>query len=535
MAASFMMNCPFAQSVSHRPALDKGNLEIPQERNMVWNNHSDFADTIFASWSARELKPASGKVNNPRILLAKLLLKQDIAKVNEIILQTKPWGVTGSSWALNKKGDYDFTMTVLTTILYFFGDQPSLLYPETTKHLLDVLLIEQGNHFRYKAPKTLGLADETENHLLMTEGSRYLKNRWKQLKGNTDPYFDNVANGMETKLSALLTEMVSAGLYEFNSLPYTGYTITALLNLEAFASDKIRKEARDVLDYMNWCYAIGSYQLKHFAPMRRRYDKNGFQELTTDYHSVFMKSWLGYYPVKQADHNIKGADVHAIIGSCMPYRPADKVVQLLTEKGEGYFIQIGHGKNTCPEIYAAGKNFLLSAGGTNRGRSSQLVARPIMLFLNDNATNVSGTFHIAGPGADFMHWNNTGVYKNFACAAGPVHIPEGYKPVLENGQWQIFSYKDSQCIAVHSTNQCGIILISTEKDPKEFLQKIIAANPDPQKLATDFQIPNGSKLEYDLNAARNKWVIRSVNNTPTDQNFDAWPRMNGEFYAGLEN
>ncbi|WP_394767610.1 hypothetical protein, partial [Ferruginibacter sp.] len=81
--------------------------------------------------------------------------------------------------------------------------------------------------------------------------------------------YDNIANGMEKKLFKLLHEMRNAGLYEFNSMPYTGYTITGLLNLEAFASEKIRKDARDVLDYMNYTYAIGSYQFKHYPPMRR--------------------------------------------------------------------------------------------------------------------------------------------------------------------------------------------------------------------------------------------------------------------------
>jgi hypothetical protein len=33
-------------------------------------------------------------------------------------------------------------------------------------------------------PRTLGLARDTENHLLMTEGSRYLKNRWLALHVN---------------------------------------------------------------------------------------------------------------------------------------------------------------------------------------------------------------------------------------------------------------------------------------------------------------------------------------------------------------
>ena len=528
-AGKGMLTSLLGQSVSHRPALLKGNIDIPSERKIQWNNHSLFADTIIRSWAEKKLDPdGGGKVNNPRILLAKLLLKKDIVEINALLLKTIPWGVSGTSWAGNKNGDYDFTLTILTTILYFFGEQPAVLYPETTQHLVDVLLIEGGDKFRYKAPNTLGMVDETENHLLMTEGSRYLKNRWKQLHGNKEPLLDNISNGMEEKLSALLIEMKTAGLYEFNSLPYTGYTITALLNLEAFASDKIKKEARDVLDYMNWCYALGSFQFKHFAPMRRRYDKVGFEELTTDYHSVFMKSWLGYLPNPPADHNTKGADVHAIMGSCMPYRPSDKVVQLLFDKTDGYFIKIGHGDGTCPEIYSAGNHYLLSAGGSNRGNASQIVARPIMLFLDDAATNVSQSFHLAGPGTDFMKWNNTGVYRNFACAAGPVSIPEGHHPVAENETWKIFACKNKLFIAVHSSDHCGILFLEKSENPNELLQKITASNPDSKLLEKQFHFPDGSVIEYDLTASKDTWVIKAVDNKPVDRNFEKWPLIDGD-------
>ncbi len=40
--------------------------------------------------------------------------------------------------------------------------------------------------------------------------------------------------------------------------------------------------------------------------------------------------------------------------------------------------------------------------------------------------------HLAGPGTDFMKWNNTGVYRNFACAKGPVFVPDSFKPLQKN-------------------------------------------------------------------------------------------------------
>ncbi|WP_372653794.1 hypothetical protein, partial [Draconibacterium sp.] len=267
-----------------------GNIQVPQERSIQWSNESAFRDSIICVWANNtvEYGKEKGKVHNPRVILARLHSKTDISETNQIIAGMEPWGVSGSSWLLNKHGDYDFSLTVLTTILWQFGNEPDLLFPKTVHHLLHVLLTEEGNKFRKSAPKTLGLAPETENHLLMTEGSRYLKNRWLALHGNNNPKYDNIGNGMESKILDLLNEMKRDGLYEFNSMPYVGYTITALLNLEAYASERIRREARAVLDYMNYCYALGSYNYKYFPPMRRRYERASWHELTTGYHTVFM-------------------------------------------------------------------------------------------------------------------------------------------------------------------------------------------------------------------------------------------------------
>jgi hypothetical protein len=509
--------------------LTPGNIEVPGQGVLPWNARSAYADTICNLWARLPISDnmLEGKGNAPRILLAKLLTKRDISEANRVLLRHIPWGVSGSSWALNKKGDYDFTITIFTTILWFFGNNPEILYPETKEYLLNILLTEDGNSFRYTAPRTLGLVKETENHILMTEGSRYLKNRWIMLSGNRDSKFDNIHNGMENKLLTFLEGMKTNGLYEFNSLPYIGYTITALLNLEAFASENVRTEARHVLDYVNWCYALGSYQLKHYPPMRRRYEKAGIQELTTDYHSVFMKSWLSYSPSIKwySDSNLSSP--HALMGVCMPYRPADKVIGMIFDKGDGYFVKLGHGSGASPEIYSAGKNFLLSAGGVNRGASSMIIPRPITLFLNDTAVNLSETFHLSGPGTDFMNWNNTGVYKNFACTAGLVFVPKSVKPVRKDENWSIYATKDSLHIAVYSAIEFGLIAVFENSDPEKLLTQLMQVNPDADKLKACFQFPGGPKLTYNVLSPKDKWVIISENDSLLNRDFDKWPLIEG--------
>lgn len=348
------------------------------------------------------------------------------------------------------------------------------------------------------------------------------------LHGDLSPTYDNVANGMENKILAYLNHMKTNGLYEYNSIPYIGYTIAALLNLEAFASEKVSTEARNVLDYMNWTYAMGAYKLKYYPPMRRRYEKAKIQELTTDYQSVFVKAWLSYAPIEPFNTDISNAEVHALVGSCMPYRPADKVVEVIFNKGSGYFIKLGHGKKSCPEIFTAGKHFLLSAGGANQGKHSLVIARPTMLFLNDKADKLPETFHLTGRGNDFMKWNNTGVYKNFACASGKVFVPEGFKPVIKRNSWAVYEGNNNVKIAVYAAEDVGLMLVFEDTKAEELLANLEKFNPNDEQLKTKFQFPDGQIINYDVNTPQNKWVIQSVDGKSVDRDFHKWELINYE-------
>jgi len=198
-----------------RHQLSPGNVAVPEKRTFAWKDRSAFADSILQLWANKPIrvKDINRKGTVQNIVLARMMLKKDIQEVNQALLKFKVWGISGSTWALNKKGDYDFTMTNLTTILWLFGDKEDILFPETREYLVNTLLSEEGGKFRYAVPYSLGLWKDTENHILMTEGSRYLKNRWLALCGNTDEKYDNIKNGMEEKLLAFMDEMRINGLY----------------------------------------------------------------------------------------------------------------------------------------------------------------------------------------------------------------------------------------------------------------------------------------------------------------------------------
>ena len=171
---------------------------------------------------------------------------------------------------------------------------------------------------------------------------------------------------------------------------------------------------------------------------------------------------------------------------------------------------------------------MLSAGGANQGKNSLVVARPTTLFLNDMADQLPKTFHLTGKGNDFMKWNNTGVYKNFACASGKVFVPEGFKPVLERKNWAIYEGNSNVKIAVYATENVGLMLVFEDKKAEDLLANLEKSNPSDEQLKTQFQFPDGQIITYDVNAPQNKWVIKSIDGKSIERDFSKWELINNE-------
>ncbi len=521
----------FSEARWNNENLPASTIVVPGERTIRWNSSSVLADSIYRSMMNKPADDWSqdAKMNLPRVILAKLLIHDNLAELNKQILNLKPWGTSGSKWWLNPNGGYDFSATAFTTILYLFDNNPQILYPETKKHLIDVLLVDEGKRFSDAVPGTLGRIKDSENHILMAQGSKYLKNRYRMLHGNTEERFNNELNGMEAGILEQLAELSGVGLFEFNSVPYLGYTLAAILNLEAFGSLKVQNAARGVLDYLSFSYALGSYDFKYYPPFRRRYDRAKNSSLSKDYQTICMKTWLSFHPTIKYDEPIQSGETHALIAACMPYRPADEVVRLIFNKSPGYFVKLGHGSKGSPEIYSAGPGYLLSAGGLNRGKSSNIVARPICLFLNDEAHEISDVIHLNGNDKNFMKWNNTGVFKDFACSNGAVFVPKKFKPSAENKLWSVYSVSDTLSVAVHSSEKLGIVSVFCNRKAAELADELLKNNPDPQMLRSHFRFPAGSEIEYDVNAHKDQWVMISRDGKPLDRDFDKWPLISGDY------
>ena len=504
--------------------IELGNIQIPKQRSLSFSNHSKLKQKILDGWTSKtpqDWKP-NEKVNlkNSRIAISCLLEGKRIEEINNYLMNQKAVGHPGSPWLLYPLGDYDFTAMAFTALLYLFGEKPELLYPKTREHLLNKILTIEGDEFR----RNVGymFLEDSENHILMTEGSRFLKNQWLMKHGNTDPKYDNKMNGVSKKLKIFLEEIETYGFYEFNSAPYLGYTYCALLNLYEFASGDIRDLAGKLLDRLNWQYALSSFKFKHFPPNRRRFGKSFKKNIDSDYHTVMLKVWASLFDDSLSIDMSRGQH-HALWATFASYKPSDKVMEWIINKPKPYFVKMGHGYNSCPEIISGDKGYLLSAGGANQGKRSLIVAKPIMLFLNDDAEEMSETFHMFGPGDNFVEWNNTGVYEDFACTKGKVYIPEAKQALISSANWQIFSITEGVFLAIYSKKEIGLMAIVRSNSAKDVLNKIIENNSDESRLNTRFNHPNGNIIDYDLESPKDQWVITRVNRKNMDRDFSKWP------------
>ena len=147
------------------------SLDRKEKLSLIEGELQNYAKRDIHEWNAK----FKDTILNTRYLFAQLLLQKDIAYLNQEILKHQAWGTTGTSGFTNKKGDYDFSQIQWVNILFYFKDAPEILYPNSAQHIIDALIIDKGSRPTLKAPHTLGLLIETENHILMKEISRYLK------------------------------------------------------------------------------------------------------------------------------------------------------------------------------------------------------------------------------------------------------------------------------------------------------------------------------------------------------------------------
>ncbi len=316
--------------------------------------------------------------------------------------------------------------------------------------------------------------EETENHLLMMNSSKYLKNKLMLVElnniRNTEGFQDLKEENEEVRewLLERLEDIAEDDFVEYNSRPYGHWSMTALLNLRDLScevslfpivminpsvgstpcddADKALVKAVDaVLDLHSSKAALGSLEALRIIPFRRRVSENylyatgkSLMEVGggADHMIGAMQFWTGV-----TEHGPNGRAAHPSLGAMLwhatsGYRPAEMILDVALDKSTPYEQTITHGGY---ERYVSGPGWLITSGGDS--------TRPAQGF-----TWVFGptTYFIGAPDND----HGVGVPTTFMSRHGPAHdkytdflrfdgVHEEWPP--DNGT-PLISFSDNRCV-----------------------------------------------------------------------------------------
>jgi hypothetical protein len=481
----------------------------------------DWANRPLADWQEQ------AKVTANRILMAKIALKTNPAEVNRYMLNSIPNAKSGTKWFMNPNGDYDFTEIALSFILNKYGNDTTRIYPEVAQHLAMNLIVSEGGDLHLHTPGTLWLMRETENHILMGNIAQYLKNQWVYNNLYIEKKYDNQRNGVEQFLVNHLQTLLKTGFYEFNSDPYSGYSLTALLILHASAkSVELQILSQQILDNVFYQYAHSSLDFRYYPPMRRRMERAEDPNLVRNPINSLAQTLFAMQTKCVATTDFPQHNHHqALIALLADYRLPGEIIEMLKQREETYLLKIGHGPKSSPEIYSAGSGYLLSAGGVQPRKVSQVGVRPIALFTASNATDLEDVFHIKSD-EPMAKWNHTGVWHRIAVAEGKVHVPESAEMIAQADPWSVYR-QDNSYIAVYQDEIFGLLAIfpSNYADGCVLLMQLMDNNPESSVSEGKFTYPDIKPIvKFDVSARKNRWVIKSVNGIDLDRKTFQWKR-----------
>ncbi len=234
---------------------------------------------------------------------------------------------------------------------------------------------------------------ETENHLLGIETARYLANQLLYQR-TQDPRYDNLRNGGDNNTPPSTSQWIVTALQgflendfqEYNARPYEDMDMSALLNLATYAyDDRVRLDARMVLDYLSAKVAVSSSDLRRAPPYRRRNEvghygptitggnflalpllanqDGGEVDPQTAFYALLVGN-TGIFPLGEVSPSLSWEMVHA--GLC-DYRVPPSILDLFVNGLDRRFYQYLHhgaGNNEfADELYAGSPSYLITAGG----------------------------------------------------------------------------------------------------------------------------------------------------------------------------
>lgn len=295
-------------------------------------------------------------------------------------------------------------------------------------------------------PLTDGRVPETENHRLMIESSRYLVNAAMIARLTAKGYarVDDIRDDQEEVREWLLRRMQQIAAHDFveyNSRPYTRYSVNAILNLHDFAGvhgdPAVATAARIVLDLSEAKFAAMSNRGRRTSPFRRRAENDGYDRAHAGPAAL-------YNIVGGGDHEVVRAMILANQTQLLPdrrppaeamptmvyaatstYRLPDPVLSAAVDRRS--FVQtVVH--DGVERVFQA-PAFTVSAGGrrapptaTVLGLADDIdrgVAMPTTIMPTVAGLTIADLFRFDGMGIGHERSANTCVADGFACGLQP--------------------------------------------------------------------------------------------------------------------
>ncbi len=350
----------------------------------AWNRTND-GMRVFQEWIALLTK---ARLGTPEIRLKTGLALEKYVVGGDI----GPLGFIGTSLPVPgyDQGDFDMSLLGCSTLLELFLDDKLLLTDRTLVHLIQRVVRTWGQTPKAYFDILFVSVPETENHLFMTESTRYLTNQilWENSRQlpklaalrdslvRDGEIIDNSQGMLKRLLLKVMYQAMCKGFFEFNAQVYQRFTIHALDNLYSFAHDRsIQDGSGCVLDYLSAVFAFQSIGSLRYGPYRR--SSEVYQDSTLigrDAACSFFAVQSGVFPWDAASRGEfwRTHTAHAsmaLYSTVLKYRVPDPILDFMQWRPDEYRAEIrsgyaGNGSRRSPtEIYYGGRNFLVSAGG----------------------------------------------------------------------------------------------------------------------------------------------------------------------------
>ena len=496
--------------------------------------------------------------------LVRLAHDTKVDEVNRAILDpnTKAYSQPGTDFRIlgpicRREGDYDFRLASLINLVLLNWDHPTHLWPDTKDKLLKELLTVRGTDHPLRVKLGLcGWFDETENHVLMTETTRYLTNQLllkeALLRGKYLAQFDNSKNGFNEWILKRLQRFVQNDFYEYNSKPYQAYSVQALENLYNHAGDsKVKLGAQIVLDYLSAKFATQSNDLRRLAPFRRLSKNRDLDPLIINdseslRHAVLAGNFGKFANLAVPFILPSGSDrmLHSGMGS---YRVPDLILDMIIHKDHFPYYQ--RFRHDGAEIYASSKSFLISGGGVFTDAPDFFTgliegwAMPTILMPSVSGMLRSELIQIAGHKSNRKKFNLC-VAPGFACGLNPV-IPKRIPAsgLVRVADWVFVNFK-TYYVAVYSARCDSALCKSGAKtfgffeaaeagkvSFDEFRHRVIANNgwrTYRSRMENTYVTTEGNEIRFvPVLKKRDEWNIRAINGVVQSTNIKNWGLAQG--------